>query len=231
MKSIGDRMKQNYENRYRHYLTRRTPVIMRLDGKAFHTLTRHCEKPFDDTFTTAMNLTAEALVTSIQGAKLAYVQSDEISILLTDFDKLDTEAWFDYNIQKMTSVSAATASTIFMQTKMSKIGIGIFDSRVFNIPKEDMVNYFVWRQQDWVRNSVQMLAQSHFSHKKLHGKNQADMHEMLYTKDVNWANLEPRYKNGGCYMKFNDVGWVYYSNMIFQKERNVIENLLKPTEE
>ena len=61
----------------------------------------------------------------------------------------------------------------------------MFDARAFNIPMDEVKNYFIWRQQDWIRNSVQMLAQAHFSHKELHGKNQSDMHDMLNEKDIN----------------------------------------------
>lgn len=201
--SLGDRMKNYYENRSRHYLTRRTPVIIRLDGKAFHTFTRHCLKPFDTHFAHAMDSTAHFLLCNIQGAKMAYVQSDEISILVTDFDKLETDAWFDYNIQKMCSVSAAMASTYF-----SVMGnpcpshpqkLAYFDSRVFNIPKEEVVNYFRWRYMDWLRNSIQMLAQSLYSHKELAGKKKADLHEMCFQKGVNWADSPDRFKNG-CFL-------------------------------
>ena len=132
-KSLGDRMKENYENRYRFYLTRRTPVIIRLDGKAFHTVTKNCDEPFDSRFCITMDNTADLLCKNIQGAKLAYVQSDEISILLTDFDKLTTDAWFDYNLQKIVSVSAGLASSYFSRQWGYEC---TFDSRAFNIPKE-----------------------------------------------------------------------------------------------
>lgn len=250
--SIGNRMKENYEDRYRIKLTRRVPVIIRLDGKAFHTLTRKCEKPFDLYFQKCMEYAAEGLCEKIQGAKCAYVQSDEISILLTDFDTLTTEAWFDYNLQKMVSVSAAIASnrfTISWHVKQSQIA---FDSRAFNIPKEEVCNYFIWRQQDWIRNSVQMLAQVHFSHKELHGKNQSEMHDMLHRKGINWVDLKPMLKNGAFLFKskkplekdeedrlersFIDnplkrnikrFNWVVDYNQIFTQNRGIIEQYLQ----
>ena len=223
--SIGDRMKANYEDRYRFSLTRRTPVIMRLDGKAFHTLTRGLEKPFDDSFYYSMIDTASFLCSEIQGAKCAYVQSDEISILITDFDTLTTDAWFDYNIQKMTSVSAGLASAYFTSRFFEEDGIAVFDSRVFNIPKEEVCNYFIWRQLDWIRNSVQMLAQAHFSHKQLHGKNQSAMHDMLHDKGVNWADLPEKWKNGTFIVK-PAQGWESYSDVIFKESRLAIEQFL-----
>lgn len=202
---LGTRMKENYEDRYRFSLTRRIPVIMRLDGKAFHTLTKHCQKPFDSIFQVAMSKTALKLCKEIQGAKIAYVQSDEISILITDFDKLTTESWFDYNIQKMTSVAASMASVEFSSRIVPN---GFFDCRVFNIPEPEVVNYFVWRQKDWERNSIQMLGQAYFSHKELHSKKSPDIHEMLHQKGVNWANLEDKWKNGQVIFKDNCCkGW------------------------
>ena len=111
--SLGDRMKENYENRSKTYLTRRTPVIIRLDGKAFHTFTRGMKKPYDEIFHNTMNATMKYLCENIQGCKLGYTQSDEITLLLTDYDTLSTDAWFDYNVQKICSVSASMATMAF----------------------------------------------------------------------------------------------------------------------
>jgi tRNA(His) guanylyltransferase len=233
--SIGLRMKENYEDRYRFSLTRRTPVIMRLDGRAFHTFTRGCVRPFDLRLSHAMCDTACHLLSEIQGAKCAYVQSDEISILITDFDKLTTDAWFDYNIQKMVSISAGMASAFFGRVIATKLSVNsfsaVFDSRVFNIPTEEVCNYFIWRQLDWMRNSLQMLSQSHFSAKMLHGKNQANMHEMLHSEGVNWADLEPRWKNGVFICNGGERGWLLDYGVIFKENRNSIEKFLIPGEE
>ena len=228
--SIGNRMKENYENRYRVKLTRRMPVILRLDGRAFHTLTRKCKKPFDKIFQATMQSTAIELCSQIQGAKCAYVQSDEISILLTDFDRLTTEGWFDYNLQKIISISAGIASAYFTSHYMYDGHIAVFDSRAFNIPKEEVCNYFIWRQQDWFRNSIQMLSQSHYSHKQLHKKNTSDMHEMLHEKGVNWADLEPVWKNG-LFIFDSSEGWKTESIIIFTKDRESIEKYMEPIEE
>ncbi len=237
---IGDRMKSNYENRYRIKLTRRTPVIIRLDGKAFHTLTKQCAKPFDTAFQALMTRTTQKLCDEIQGAKCAYVQSDEISILLTDFDRLTTDSWFDYNLQKMVSVSAGIASATFTTYASLIHKQAIFDSRAFNIPKEEVCNYFIWRQQDWVRNSLQMLAQSHYSHKQLQNKNHTDLHEMLYKKGVNWADLESVWKNGLFLLKntcqhinecVEDHGtWELREDIILTQHREFIEQYMEPRE-
>ena len=114
--SLGDRIKGHYENRFRHHLPRRSYTILRVDGKAFHTYTRGCERPFDFALMEDMDFTAKAMCEQIQGCKLAYVQSDEISLVLTDFDTLQTDAWFDGNIQKMVSISAAIATAEFNAT-------------------------------------------------------------------------------------------------------------------
>ncbi len=111
--SLGDRMKENYENRAKTYLTRRTPVVLRCDGKSFHSYTKYLKKPYDKIFHAAMNDTMQYLCKNIQGCKLGYTQSDEITLLLTDFDTLTTDAWFDYSVQKLCSVSASMATLAF----------------------------------------------------------------------------------------------------------------------
>lgn len=213
-------MKNNYENVTRNYLMRRTPVIMRIDGKAFHTLTRSCVKPFDDFLSEAMIMAAKAVAKEAQGFKLAYIQSDEISILLTDYDTLDTSSWFDYNIQKMCSVSASIASVAFSNAFDRTAH---FDCRVFNIPKEEVNNYFIWRQQDWMRNSVQMLARTHYSQKELNHKNVTKMHDMLFQKGINWAKLEPeKWKNGTVIL-----GKSIIDDFIFKEQWDLMDKIVE----
>lgn len=110
--TLGDRMK-SYENVERKYLIHRMPVILRLDGRAFHTFTRGFQKPFDSVFRTAMERTMLYLCENIQGCVLGYQQSDEISLVLTDYKKLNTSAWFEYNVQKCVSIAASMASIAF----------------------------------------------------------------------------------------------------------------------
>ena len=160
------------------------------------------ERPYDERFMNAMNHTAMHLCLDIQGAVMAYVQSDEISILLTDFDKITTDAWFDGQVQKIVSVAASMATGYFNAYLNHDLGkaeqkMAFFDARVFTIPDPvEVENYFVWRQKDAIRNSLAMTAQSLYSHKKLHGKSQADMHEMLYAKGKNWNDLPDGFKRG-----------------------------------
>ena len=236
---LGSRMKENYEDRYRVKLTRRTPVIIRLDGKSFHTLTRGMEKPFDKTFIKGLNYAVNNVIENIQGAKCAYIQSGEVSILLTDFDRLNSSAWFDYNLQKLVSVSAAMLSVHFSEwlRNVMKKNRAYFDARAFNIPKEEVVNYFIWRQKDWIKNSTSMLARSVYSHKELYKKKQKDIHEMLYKRGVNWANLDPVCKNGTfIYRTVNKYDVTYFkmdyeSDFTKKKYRNIIETYLYEVEQ
>jgi|WetSurMetagenome_2_1015567.scaffolds.fasta_scaffold02484_15 tRNA(His) guanylyltransferase len=191
--SLGDRMKANYEDRQRVYLTRRTPVIIRLDGRAFHTLTRQLDKPFDMRLMYAMVDAAKAVFAEIQGCKLSYVQSDEVSFVLTDYDSLNTQAWFDYNKSKIESISAALMTRYFNRYFHLE---GIFDARSFNIPESEVANYFLWRAKDWRRNSVQMLAQHYFSHRELQNKTINYLVNVLRETNHPWEGLTECQKFG-----------------------------------
>ena len=194
--SLGDRMKANYEDRYRSLLMRRTYTIIRIDGKAFHSYTRGLKRPFDEQLIADMDATAAFLCKNIQGAKFAFVQSDEISILITDFDDLATSAWFDNNIQKMVSVSASLATAKFNELRPSG-KLAFFDSRVFQVPnKSEAENYFIWRQQDTVRNSISSVAQSLYSAKELHGVTSNEMQELIFQKGINWNDYDSDLKRG-----------------------------------
>lgn len=196
---LGDRMKDNYENRQRYMLTRRMPVIIRVDGRAFHSL--RLGKPFDKSFISAMITAAANTAYEIQGFKLAYVQSDEVSFLLTDYDTLETEAHFGYVKSKLESITAATMTVYFNRLpytdRTKNFAPVVFDARSFNIPREEVTNYFLWRAKDWERNSLSMYCSHFFSHRELHGKNKVERHEMLHSIGKNWAtDLDDQLKNG-----------------------------------
>jgi tRNA(His) 5'-end guanylyltransferase len=191
-------MKENYENRYRFKLTRRTPIIVRVDGKAFHSFTKYFKKPFDSKFSLAMRVAASLAAEQMQGFKAAYIQSDEINFLITDYDSLFTEAWFDYNKSKIESVTASMV-TCYFGRRMSMYGMGnpaFFDARAFNLPIEEVSNYFLWRAQDWQRNSIMMVGQSKFSHKELHGKNKEQVVQMLLEVGHDWNDYIAQCRNG-----------------------------------
>lgn len=203
--AIDIRMKEQYEDRYRILLPRRSYTIVRVDGRAFHTWTRGLSRPYDASLLDAMNLTALELCKEMAGARIGYVQSDEISVLLTDFEKIDTAAWFDNNLQKLCSISASIATAAFNQVWVDwnerKIPAH-FDSRVFQIPDPiEVENYFVARQKDAVRNSVAMVAQHYCSHKELHGVPVEKMHDLIHKHGDNWSNYPVRFKHGGAVVK------------------------------
>jgi tRNA(His) 5'-end guanylyltransferase len=201
---LGDRMKADYESRTRLFLPRRTYVLIRADGKSFHAYTRGCTRPYDLDLMADMDATAVALCERVEGARLAFVQSDEISLLLTDFATAQTEAWFDGNLQKICSVSASIATAHFNQVQRRRhaleedSALAYFDSRVWTIPQRiEVFNYFLWRQQDCSRNSISMTAQAHFPHSRLVGKSSDELQELLWQeKGVNWNDLPVGFKRG-----------------------------------
>lgn len=277
--TLGDRMKNNYENITRYYLTRRMPVIIRLDGRSFHTFTRGFKKPFDDILVSTMQDTMKYLCENIQGCVLGYTQSDEISLVLTDYAELTTDAWFGNNLQKMCSVSASMATLAFnkffsgrvqefmydccddlggqvipekkneyhnaAKVYFNKFNAAMFDSRVFTIPKEEVCNYLIWRQQDATRNSIQSVGQANFSQKELHGKSCNNIQDMLMLqKGINWNDYSTTLKRGSCCIKaddslaeYDEVGnicgyterskWVIDNEIpIFTEDRNYVEKLI-----
>lgn len=201
---LGNRMK-SYEDVFRNRLPIRMPILLRLDGCHFSSYTRGCARPIDHNIVDCMNQTAQYLCAHIQGCQLAYIQSDEITLLLRNDQTFETSPWFDNNIQKMVSVSASMASVMF--TSLSgKIWNGVtkpafFDSRAFVLPKEDVMNGFEFRQQDAVRNSVQSLALSLFSHSQLNSQNVVRLKEMCASAGVVWDDLPTSQKQGRCVVK------------------------------
>lgn len=198
--SLGDRMK-SYEGVASGELMRRTPVIIRIDGKAFHTFTVGCDKPFDRDLSHAMLVTTLMLCSQIQGAVFGYTQSDEISILLQDWATFETDRWYGYKVQKMASVAASIATAQFnnLYQHPQKRGPALFDARVFNVPFQEVTNYFIWRQQDATRNSIQGLAQANFSHKSLQGLNASKLQDrLMLEKGINWNDIPTRFKRGSC---------------------------------
>lgn len=227
--TLGDRMK-GYEVTTRTFLPRRSYTIIRVDGRAFHTYTRGMERPFDIGLIEDMNATAAYLCKNIMGAKFAYVQSDEISILLTDFEDIGTQAWFENNVQKMVSVAASMATAKFNQLRLLRgcsiplvdtngneykalhqseienFKLAEFDARVFQIPqKVEVENYMIFRQQDATRNSISSVAQSMYSHKELHGVSSDAKQELIFQKGINWNDYPSRMKRGGFIEKVGDL--------------------------
>jgi len=249
--SLGDRIKSSYEDRSKTFLNRRTITIIRLDGKGFSKFTKGLNKPFDDGFSQDMDATALYLCENIQGAKFAYTQSDEISVVLCDFDNIETDAWFDYNVQKMTSIAASLATAKFNQLRMARnvvdtddgfnsfgimaFNLAFFDARVFQVPNVDeMFNAILWRQQDCTRNSISMAASAAYSHKELEKKSSNMKQEMLFQKGINWNDYLPKYKRGSVVKKETIIiegatrnKWVVDVNTpIFTEDREYLYNLI-----
>lgn len=241
--SLGDRMK-NYENVYRVYLPSRLPVIIRVDMRAGHTYTRGFQRPFDTYMHAAMVETAKGLCAEVSGCKMAYTQSDEISLLVTNNDTIETQPWFGNNLQKIVSLTAAKASISFQQA-MQKIFSNsalcseivdsnyftyilhlknvMFDSRAFILPEDEVTNYFIWRQQDATRNSIEMAARAYFSHKECDHKNCNKLQEMLFQKGINWNYYEVWQKRGVCIKKIEIEMPIVYGKDINNLESKIVK--------
>lgn len=263
--SLGDRMKR-YESASKTILPQRMPVICRIDGKAFHTYTRTLKapgEPINKQLEHVMNLTAIKLCEEIQGAQIAYIQSDEISILVHNYKKLNSHSWFSNEVQKMVSVSAAIASATFTanssliwgakpESDVPDIRPAYFDSRVFVLPEAEVCNYFIWRQQDATRNSIQMLARSLYSHKQCVNKNSSQLQDMCVKANRNWNEEPTSFKRGRCIVKKHGFAtmttsdsveiqaayptgrWSWFVDNeipIFTQDRNYINRLLVVDEE
>ena len=224
--ALAKRMKK-YEAVPKNTLMRRTPVIIRVDGRAFHTFTKGFQKPFDDVLMRVMQDTMKYLCENIQGCAFGYTQSDEITLILIDYKKLNSEAWFDYEVQKMCSIVASMATMAFNRFFMYEYEEfnrwiyegsptdedkrlndvyynamckgAMFDARAFNLPKEEVTNNIYWRQLDASRNSIQMVGQANFSHRELLNKTCDQIQDMLMTqRGINWNDMGTSYKRGSC---------------------------------
>lgn len=180
------RMKE-YELAFRQFIPAKSYAIIRVDGRAFHTLTRAMSKPFDMGFMDGMDWAAIALCEEIQGAQFAYVQSDEISVLITDFGS-NAQQWFGGEVPKWLSISASCATSGFrswQQVSGFTGPVGLFDSRVMVLPdRHEVINYFLWRQADASRNAIQAVGQSVFSQKELHKVSVVGITNMLNMRGI-----------------------------------------------
>lgn len=221
--SLGDRIK-GYENESKVFLKKKMPVVIRVDGKAFHTFTKGCEKPFDYKLVTSMAMAAIDTAKKMQGFQFGYVQSDEASFFLRDYDTPETSAWFDYNKSKLESITASLMTAHFNVhwMLMGNGGIANFDARAFNVPQNDVINSFLWRAQDWKRNSLNMIALCHFSVKELHGKSCEERKIMLDNKGVDWKAYDPIYRNGTWLIK-NENGYVVPESEIVANYQRINE--------
>jgi len=268
--SLGDRMK-SYERVWTQTLPMRMPLIIRLDGKAFHSYTTHAEKPFDDHLMKVLDETTQILMKEISGAMIAYVQSDEVSILVNSYRNHEELPWFANELPKILSVSAGmmsahfTAKSYQIWQKNSEMiesikktypedqrnGVlisdlyrpAVFDSRAFVMPENDVSNYFLWRQRDCIRNSVNTVAREYFSQKQLFKKSTDEVKKMLLEKDVDLDDQEawePYYTRGRCIFRTpSQISDNVYRNVlsvdrkipVFSENRDYINRFLSMKDE
>ena len=253
MDCLGDRMK-DYESRNQYFLQRRTPVCIRVDMRAGHTFTRGFKRPFDEVFGNAMVRTMEYCAKNIGNCVFAYCQSDEITFILVDYEKLETDAWFSYRTDKLCSISASMATMAFnkyfyenaYQVRPDDVRLpdheeaiyksilykaaekgAMFDARVFNIPKEEACNLVYWRQLDATRNSIQMVGQANFSHNELQGCSCNVIQDMLQEqRGINWNDFPTRWKHGVAWTRARGVD--YEMPTLKGENREYVETVIYP---
>jgi len=213
---LGDRMK-SYEAATRFVLPPRTYTIIRVDGKNFHSFTRNFDKPFDPGLINAMQDVAIVMMKEISGSLFAYTQSDEVSIVLQDFAKHNTQPWVGGVVQKQASIAASMATATFAQW-VERLRMGsnfpLFDGRTYTIPDAaEVMNYLIWRQQDATRNSINMVASTFFSHKSLHGLSSNERQEKLFSEEgINWNDYRTKEKRGSAVYRETFVGPITYTD-------------------
>lgn len=208
-----------------------------------------------------MQKTMLVLCEQIQGCVLGYTQSDEITLVLVDYQRIESSAWFDNQVQKMCSVAASIATSAFEKALHEEIEAleidaqwyqssyiwdkatncwekakllkekqfkANFDARAFNVPIYEVINNLIWRQQDATRNSINMVAQSLYSHKELQGIGTKELqNKMLVEKNVNWNDFEVDEKRGIAAIKDNQGKWFTdKTTPIFTEDREYINRLV-----
>lgn len=260
---LAIRMK-SYEDVNKTRFIRHLPLIIRVDGNSFHNFTKGLDRPFDEILHNTMLKTMVSLCEHIPCAVLGYTQSDEITIVVADYSQI-SEPWFGGVKRKIESITASMATKYFnlhfselvyekkeysedftrYMKYMPKIGNAMFDSRAFNLPIFEVTNNLIWRQNDAIRNSIQMVGRANFPHGSLQNKNRAQIVEMLKTeKKIDLDKLPTEYKQGCCCIKiprvfnegtpeeFTRNKWeIDYNIPLFTQNRDYIDKLVKYPEE
>ena len=223
-------------------------TLLMLDGVCFSRLIKNnFKKPFDDDFINMMNETAKYLVEHLQGAKIAYTQSDEISILVTDFDTPQTDLLYGGRLCKIQSIAAAMATSEFNrqfilyyidkykdehpEKVIEKMKLAQFDCKCWMVPNEnDMFAHFLWRNIDCIKNSKQQTAQTYLPHKQLVGKTTDEGIAMLKEeKDIDWNTFDSGKKYGRLIFKRElELEW---NGMPYTRKKFIIENGFPLSEE
>ena len=203
-----------WEQNNSQYLIPDLPVYVRVDGRAFHSYTRNMRKPFDTCLVSCMRETAKALLREWD-ADLAYVQSDEISLFFVN--EKEYFPFFKGKKDKIVSLLASSTTAHFARNVNlydSSTNFPQFDARVWQAPTEYLYKYFIWRQDDAIRNSISMLAHAYFSHKSLHGVSTKEALRRLAEKGINWHHFPYHLKMGSFFAK-RDVVRKYTPKEIF----------------
>jgi len=236
--NLAARMKL-YESVYAQRLDSDLPIIIRVDGKNFSKYTKNFSKPFNMLLVHAMTHCAEKLAKELQGFKMAYHQSDEISFLVSKSPTSNSEVCFGGKVNKINSLCASYMAGYFNKFigDYSEISnLAFFDCRCFNVPLADVPNYFLHRAKDWKRNSITMLGREHFSHKEMHGKNSSTVKFMLkMQKDVHWDRLVDDLKYGtfitktlGYYVEDSDqIAQSAFKHTHLEAKYEEVEKLVK----
>ena len=186
---------KDLEKEYRTYLPKKSYAVVRVDGKGFSKYTKKLEQPFDKKFTADMRETALYLAKNIDGAHLAYTQSDEISVVFSDLAGENTEWWFGGQVQKIVSIVAAMATAKFNSLRPED-GLALFDARVHTLDSDQVFEYLDWRQRDAIKNSISMLASHYFSHRQLQGVGTGDRLSMLNNSGIAWMDEADAVRQG-----------------------------------
>lgn len=236
-----------YQSLVNYKLIPNSYILCHIDGRAFSKYCKRFEKPYDDKFITMMNNTAQYLCSKVSGCKLGYTQSDEITLVITNFENPISDTWFEYRINKMCSIIASMASTKFLQQVIADIvstpcsqsdiiqminnlKLIEFDCKVWNVPSyNEVFAWLLFRQNDCIRNSKQMLAQTYFSHKALECKNTDEQIQMVLDEfNIDWNSFDDGKKFGRFILKKEvDIETV---NGIVKRNKWVIENAYQLSE-
>lgn len=198
------------ERAFESHLLPNCYAVVRVDGKAFHTFTKQFEAPFSIPFSDAMNAAAVALCKAFSGVRFAYVQSDEISLVLSDLSSPQAELPYGGRVQKISSTAAATATGAFLRALPDSKGLPVFDGRVFSLADaEQALEYIEFRRADARKNAVSMAAHAYFSHRELAGKSTFDRQRLL--EGLGIERLPEEFYHGRFILptrRIEDVTWV-----------------------
>ncbi len=201
--ALGDRMKAYERQETARIFLPGIPIVARMDGRSFSKFTKDMQRPFDFYFTKTMQSVTQRLVEKTN-ADIGYTQSDEITLIWKN-DDINKELMFGNKKFKWHSILSAMTTMLFNGGMYSDTP-QMFDARVFQVPNLfEASNVLMWREQDAVRNSIQMLARSLYSHNECNNKNTSELQEMCFQKGHNWNDLHSDNKRGSYFKRSKTV--------------------------